>query len=153
MNMNRKVAFAASVLVVAALSGCAPSQLSSLLPSGFNGNQQQTPAQVTPGVVVSVSPVGQVGGGLFSGTKPGEDVIVKTDTNPPQMLSIIQPIANGQAAFTQGERVGVVSSNGGGTRVIPLPNATTNRFPVKTAEQNALPPLSQTHLTLNPPSN
>ena len=153
MKMNRKVAVLAGIVVVAALSGCAPSQLSSFLPSSFNGNQSQTPARVMPGTVVSVSPVGSVGGGFFSGTQPGEDIIVKTDTQPPQMLSIIQPLESGTPAFTSGEQVGVVySSNGNGTRVIPLPNS-ANRFPVKTAEQSKLPPLSHVQMSLNPPSN
>lgn len=154
MNMKKQIIVVASLAVVAALSGCAPSQLSSLLPSGFNGNQQQTPAQVTPGVVVSVSSAGDIGGGFFTGTHPGIDIVVRTDTQPPQMLSIVQPIQSGTPAFTQGERVGVVyNSNGNGTRVIPLPNATANRFPVPTAEQNVLPPIGKVHLSLNPPRN
>ncbi|MDA8377344.1 MAG: hypothetical protein M0Z50_09865 [Planctomycetia bacterium] len=153
---KRNVAFKVVTAVAAAamLAGCAPSQLSSFLPSGFNSNQSQSPARVMPGVVVSVAPAGDVGGGLFSGTKPGEDIIVKTDTMPPQMLSIIQQIQSGQAAFTTGEHVGVVYSNtGNGTRVIPLPNATANRFPVPTAEQHTMPPISHVQMSLNPPSN
>ena len=121
MKMNR-IIIAAAIGSTVALSGCAPA-LSSLssLSSGFGDNQKA--AQVTPGVAVDVTPVGSVGGSFLSGTQPGDDIIVKTFTNPPQMLSIVQPIKTGAAAITAGERVGVTTRDGN-TRVIPIPDYT-----------------------------
>ncbi|WP_139113744.1 hypothetical protein, partial [Acidithiobacillus thiooxidans] len=117
---------AASIAVIAALSGCAPAQLTEFIPAGLTPIQQQTvPSQVTPGEVVTVTPVDHVSVGLFAQRQPGVDVIVKTQTAPPQMLSIVQPTTNGSPAFTAGERVGVVYSNDGGQmHVIPLPPRT-----------------------------
>ena len=149
--MNRKIVISAvSISLIAALSGCAPIPLSSIA-STFNGNSDQRQAgTVTPGVVVSTSPVASVGGGLFSGTRPGEDIVVRMDTNPPQMLSILQPLKSGGTAFTAGESVGVVT-RGDRSHVVPLPDADT--LPIGTAgtSSQALPPVTQTRLSLTPP--
>lgn len=124
---NKKITLTlvASLAAVAALSGCAPAQIAAFIPSGLRPIQQQTAQQVTPGEVVTVTPVDHVSVGLFAQRQPGVDVIVKTQTAPPQMLSIVQPTTNGSPAFTAGERVGVVYSNDGGQmHVIPLPPRT-----------------------------
>ncbi|WP_031571803.1 hypothetical protein [Acidithiobacillus thiooxidans] len=124
---NKKITLpiVASIAAIAALSGCTPAQINAFVPSGLTPIQQQNvPSQVTPGEVVTVTPVAHVSAGLFAQRQPGVDVIVKTDTSPPQMLSIVQPVRPGSPAFTQGERVGVVYTPGGKTHVIPLPTRT-----------------------------
>lgn len=123
---NKKITLTlvASLAAVAALSGCAPAQIAAFIPSGLRPIQQQTAQQVKPGEVVTVTNVDHVSVGLFAQRQPGVDVIVKTDTSPPQMLSIVQPVRPGSPAFTQGERVGVVYTPGGKTHVIPLPTRT-----------------------------
>lgn len=150
--MNRKTSVTAAVLAVtAALSGCAPSQMSSFSSGlGFNSDQQQQAAQVTPGRVVSVSPVGSVGGGFLSGTHPGEDIVVRTFTQPAQMLSVIQPLKSGAPAFTAGEAVGVTTRNGN-TRVIPLPGY----MPMGSSKAGTVywhtPPRTGVHMSLKSP--
>lgn len=123
--MNKKITLAVSIVAIIALSGCAPAQIAAFIPAGLRPIQQQNvPAQVTPGKIVTVTPVAHVSAGFFAQKQPGVDVIVKTDTSPPQMLSIVQPTTPSSPAFTAGERVGVVYTPGGKTHVIPLPPRT-----------------------------
>lgn len=116
--MKKQITITASLITVAMLSGCAPSQLSFL-----QLHSDQHAAQVTPGRIVSVAPVASVSAGFLSGHKPGEDIIVRTFTQPRQMLAIVQPIKPSAAAFTPGETVGVATRNGA-SRVIALPGYT-----------------------------
>jgi len=116
--MNRKISIAASLLAAASLSGCAVAPgVSSFLPTNFTQQQQQA-AKVTPAIVVSVSPASV--GGFWGKARQGQDIVVKTLTQPAQMLSVVQPQKPGAPVLTMGEQVGVVTRNGN-AHVIPLP--------------------------------